>query len=248
MLALEAIGIEVIAGTVAGALIARAHRMRAAQRRHRMARHPSPTFVFADLVGYTSLTEQAGDQAAADVAREFRRAMLLLSRQHGACHVKSMGDGAMIWVPDAGSAVRLAERTLAEVGTRPDLLPVRVGAHSGPAVMRDGDWYGSAVNVAARLADMAEPNEAVVSDATQAIADDDARSVLRCRGEVGLRGVARPVVVWRMGERGPEPRAHPSEGGGSALLPPAQDATVIGAPSREAIGVEVLEQGVGEPA
>jgi hypothetical protein len=114
--------------------------------------------------------------------------------------------------------------------------------------MRDGDWYGSAVNVAARLADMAEPNEAVVSDATQAIADDDARSVLCCRGEVGLRGVARPVVVWRMGERGPEPRAHPSEGGGSALLPPAQDATVIGAPSREALGVEVLEQGVGEPA
>jgi hypothetical protein len=114
--------------------------------------------------------------------------------------------------------------------------------------MRDGDWYGSAVNVAARLADMAEPNEAVVSDATQAIADDDARSVLRCRGEVGLRGVARPVVVWRMGERGPEPPARLSEGRGSALLPPAQDATVIGAPSREAIGVEVLEQGVGEPA
>ena len=69
MLALEAIGIEVIAGCVAGALIARGHRMTLAQRRQRMARHPSPTFVFADLVGYTSLTEQAGDQAAADVAR-----------------------------------------------------------------------------------------------------------------------------------------------------------------------------------
>jgi class 3 adenylate cyclase len=198
MLALELIGIEVIAGSMAGALIARGRRMSLARRRQRMARHPSPTFVFADLVGYTSLTEQSGDQAAADVAREFRRAMSSLSREHGAWHVKSMGDGAMIWVPDAGSALRLVERTLTEVGTRPDLLPVRVGAHTGPAVMRDGDWYGSAVNVAARLADVAEPNQAIVSDATQSIADDRARSVLCCRDEVGLRGVARPVVVWRM--------------------------------------------------
>jgi adenylate cyclase len=198
MLALGAIGIEVIAGCMAGALITRGRHLGLARRRQRMARHPSPTFVFADLVGYTSLTERSGDEAAADVAREFRRAMRVLSREHGAWHVKSMGDGAMIWVPDAGSAVRLAERTLTEVGLRPDLLPVRVGAHTGPAVMRDGDWYGSAVNVAARLADMARPNEAVVSDATQSIADDRAQSALCCRDEVGLRGVARPIVVWRM--------------------------------------------------
>ena len=198
MLALEAIGIEVIAGCVAGALVARGRHMGLVRRRHQMARHPSPTFVFADLVGYTSLTEESGDQAAADVAREFRRAMSVLSRQHGACHVKSMGDGAMIWVPDAGSAVRLAQRTLTEVGLRPDLLPVRVGAHSGPAVMHDGDWYGSAVNVAARLADLAEPNEAIVSDVTQSIADDGARTTLCCRDEVGLRGVPRPIAVWRI--------------------------------------------------
>jgi class 3 adenylate cyclase len=198
MLMLQAIGIEVIAGSVAGALIARAHRIRGMRRRQRMGRHPSPTFVFADLVGYTSLTERSGDQAAADMAREFRRTMSLLSREHGAWHVKSMGDGAMIWVPDAGSAVRLVQRTLAEVGGRSDLLPVRVGAHTGPAVMHDGDWYGSAVNVAARLADVARPNEAIVSDATQSIAGPGAHGVLCCRSEVGLRGVPQPIVVWRM--------------------------------------------------
>ncbi len=203
MLALEIIGAEVIAGCVAAGLIARGRRLTLARRRQRMARHPSPTFVFADLVGYTSLTEQSGDQAAADVAREFLRAMSHLSREHGAWHVKSMGDGAMIWVPDAGSAVRLAERTVTEVGTRPDLLPVRVGAHTGPAVMRDGDWYGSAVNVAARLADVARPNEAIVSDATQAIADAGARSALCCPEKVGLRGVSQPIVVWRMPTRDP---------------------------------------------
>jgi len=58
------------------------------RRRRRMRRHPAPTFVFADLVGYTALTEERGDEAAADVAREFRRAMSALSRGHGARQVK----------------------------------------------------------------------------------------------------------------------------------------------------------------
>jgi class 3 adenylate cyclase len=56
-------------------------------RRRRMARHPAPTFVFADLVGYTALTEERGDEAAATVARAFRRTMCALSRKHGASQV-----------------------------------------------------------------------------------------------------------------------------------------------------------------
>ena len=88
-----------------------------------MAAHPTPTFLFADLVGYTTLAERCGDEAAMQVAREFRRVMSLLSREHGACHVKSMGDGAMIWVPDATQAVALAGRTLIEVGRGPTCCP-----------------------------------------------------------------------------------------------------------------------------
>jgi adenylate cyclase len=64
----------------------------------------------------------------------------------------------------AHRAAELAKR----VGTRPDLLPVRIGVHTGPAVRRGGDCYGSAVNVAARLADQAKPNETLVSEATWA--------------------------------------------------------------------------------
>lgn len=86
-----------------------------------------PTFVFADLVGYTALTDQHGDEVATSVAREFHRVMRGLTRDHLGWTVKSMGDGVMLWVPDAGEAVALAARTVAEVGTRGDLLPVRVG-------------------------------------------------------------------------------------------------------------------------
>ena len=153
------------------------------RRRRRMSRHPAPTFVFADLAGYTALTEERGDEAAATVAREFRRAMCALSREHGATQVKSMGDGVMIWAPDPADAVALAARAVDEIGTRPDLLPVRVGVHTGPAVMRGCDWYGSAVNVAARLARQAEPNEALVSAATRAAAATDSprRSTIGAR-------------------------------------------------------------------
>ena len=122
--------------------------------------------------------------------------MSALSREHGAWHVKSLGDGAMIWAPDAAKAVALAARALEEVGTRTDLLPVRVGAHTGPAVMRGGDWYGNTVNVAARLADQAEPNEALISYTTHSAAQHD--SSLRCRHEFLLHGVEHPVVAWRL--------------------------------------------------
>jgi adenylate cyclase len=196
-----AAALTILAGGVASALIALCRRADAARRLDRFARHAAPTFVFAELVGYGSLTERQGDEAAMRVAREFRRVMQTLSREHGAWHVKSMGDGAMICVPDATRAVALAERTLIEVGTRPDLLPVRIGAHTGPAVLHDGDWYGSAVNVAARLVGAARPNEALVSDATRDAAAVSARRPLGRRDVVGLRGVDAPVGVWPLSPR-----------------------------------------------
>jgi len=121
--------VQVLAGCAAGAALVGLRRARVARRRRWMARHPAPTFVFADLVGYTALTEEHGDETAARVAREFRRMIDSLSRAHGAWQVKSMGDGAMIWSPDPGRAVALPARVVEEVGARPDLLPVRVGVH-----------------------------------------------------------------------------------------------------------------------
>jgi adenylate cyclase len=163
-----------------------------------MRRHPAPTFVFADLVGYTALTDRCGDEAAAAVAREFRHAMSALSRRHGAWQVKSMGDGVMIWAPDAGCAVALAADAVREVGAREDLLPVRVGVHTGPAVMRGCDWYGSAVNVAARRAAEADSNEALVSAATRDAAGGRLTRRLGEPRQLVLRGLERPVATWRL--------------------------------------------------
>jgi MYXO-CTERM domain-containing protein len=190
--------IEVVAASGAGLALLLLGAALATRRRRSMGRHPAPTFVFADLAGYTTLTEQRGDEAAAALAGEFRRTMCALSRAHGAWQVKSMGDGVMIWAPDAGAAVALAARAVEDVGTRADLLPVRVGVHTGPAVMRGCDWYGGAVNVAARLAGEALPNEALVSAATRAAAGGRLTAALDDRREISLRGLSATVAAWRL--------------------------------------------------
>ena len=170
----------------------------ALRRRNAIKRVSEPTFVFADLVGYTALTERLGDEAAANLAREFRRTMCLVSRDHGAHQIKSMGDGVMIVAKDPGAGLALAAHTVEEVGTRPDLLPVRVGVHTGAAARRGCDWYGNSVNLAARLARAAEPNEALISSATHAAARGKLSERLTTRGELALRGLERPVSAWRL--------------------------------------------------
>jgi adenylate cyclase len=188
--------------TAASRLNARWISSRLAPRRRRWMRsHATPTFVFVDLAGYTTLTEMRGDQTAARVANEFQRTMSDLSRQHGAWRVKSMGDGVMIWAPDAARALALAADTLEAVGNRADLLPVRIGVHTGPAVMCGWDWYGSTVNVAARLASEAGPNEALISATSRAAVDGDLPRPFGRRRQVQLRGVQRPVVAWCLQSR-----------------------------------------------
>lgn len=108
----------------------------------------------------------------------------------------------MIWSPDPGRAVELAVRVVDVVSGRRDLLPVRVGVHTGPAVMRGGDWYGSAVNVAARLAREADANEALISSTTREAVRDDVSWSQRTGCEIALRGLADPVAVWRLAARG----------------------------------------------
>lgn len=180
-----------------------ARRNRPPLRRHRLwwsrpRRSDTPTFLFADLAGYTALTEERGDEAAADLAREFRRTMCELSRDHGARQVKSMGDGVMIWTPDSAAGVSLAVGAVEEVGMRADLLPLSVGVHTGQAVRRGGDWYGSAVNVAARLADRAGPNEALVSDVTWVLAACELTEPVEAQRQLALKGIGGPVAAWRL--------------------------------------------------
>ncbi len=156
------------------------------------------TFLFADLVGYTALTERVGDDAAADVAVAFQAAAAHLAEQCGCEVIKSLGDAVMIHSDDAARVVALAlrlRRELADEGWCPEL---RMGVHSGSAVERGGDWYGATVNVAARVADAAGAGEILLSLTTREriaragvkIADRGARSFKNVKAPLALFAAA----------------------------------------------------------
>lgn len=150
------------------------------------------TFLFADLAGFTALTEAHGDDAAADVAEAFIGGIRDLLEAHEAREVKTMGDAVMVHVADAERAVCLAECVVGELGARHGALGVRVGMHTGPAVRRGDDWFGATVNVAARVADVAETDEVVLTAATLEAAGPHDTEAL---GPRQLKNVSRPVEL-----------------------------------------------------
>ena len=154
------------------------------------------SFLFADLVGFTALTETVGDQAAADLAIEFADEARTLAAEYGVECVKAIGDAVMVHGCCAAQVVGLALR-LAQYGTvtagRP---PVHIGIHTGPAVARDGDWYGTTVNVAAHLADCARAGEVLLTVSTRRRMGRDLAYDLIDRGRRRLRNVGSPVRVF----------------------------------------------------
>ncbi len=158
---------------------------------------PEQTFVFADLAGYTALTEAHGDDVAADVAIEFCRELNRLLPA-GAQDVKSLGDACMVRVPDPLDAVAFGVALVQDAAADRPFPHVRVGMHTGPAVRRGSDWFGAAVNVAARVAERAGPGAVLLTDATRnAIGDIDGLD-LRPLGSEALRNVKRLTATWQV--------------------------------------------------
>jgi class 3 adenylate cyclase len=149
---------------------------------------------FLDLSGFTRLTEERGDEVAAELAATLADLVQDASRPHGGRPVKLLGDGVMFHFPDASAAVECA---LELVERAPDegLPPAHVGVSVGPVVFRDGDYFGRTVNIAARVADRAGPHEVFVTDEVVAASAGAAR--FTPAGEFELKGVARPLTLHR---------------------------------------------------
>jgi adenylate cyclase len=154
------------------------------------------TFVFADLAGYTALTEAHGDEHAADAAVEFCEAVRVLLPEHDAEEVKAMGDALLLRASDAARAVGLAERIVRGYGWRHRGLGVRVGMHTGTAVRRGSDWFGSAVNVASRVADAARAGEVLCTEATREAIGPAVP--VRDRGQQKFKNLAKPVTLYEL--------------------------------------------------
>ena len=147
-----------------------------------------PAMCFLDITGYTRLTEERGDAAAADLAEQLGRLVQRISLEHGGRPVKWLGDGVMLYFRDPGPGVLAALEMVAGVAGA-GLPPAHVGLHAGPVVMQQGDFYGQTVNIASRIAEFARPGEVVVS---QSVLDttDLPELAFTALGPVDLKGVA----------------------------------------------------------
>jgi adenylate cyclase len=152
-----------------------------------------PAMSFLDLVGYTRLTEEQGDQAAAKLAASLAVLVDRSSREHGGVPVKWLGDGVMVHFRDPAGAVLSALRMVEQL-SQAGLPPAHVGVAAGPVVVQGGDYFGRTVNLAARIAARAGAGQVLVSDSVVESASPTGVSFVEL-GRLRFKGIARPVRV-----------------------------------------------------
>jgi adenylate cyclase len=156
-----------------------------------------PAICFLDITGYTQLTEEQGDEAAAELAETVGGIVRRVSARFAGKPTKWLGDGVMLYYPEPASAVVAALEIKEELAWA-GLPPVHIGLHAGPVLFQEGDYYGRTVNLASRIANHAGPGEVMASEAVV----DCAESVSVSFSEVGLvelKGVEGEVRLYRAG-------------------------------------------------
>jgi adenylate cyclase len=155
-----------------------------------------PAICFLDITGYTRLTQERGDDAAAELAWTVARLVQRSSVQHGGKPIKWLGDGVMFHFPEPGRGVRSALEMVEGIAAA-GLPPAHVGLHAGAVLFQEGDYFGQTVNLSSRIADYARPGEVLVSQAVvDASAEGEGLAFARI-GPVELKGVQAPIELLR---------------------------------------------------
>jgi adenylate cyclase len=149
---------------------------------------------FADLAGYTRLTEEHGDEEAVDTVERFvetvERTLPIDARV-----IKTLGDEVMVVGSDP---VALTLWAVGLGGALPAGSPApRIGIHSGVALYRDGDYYGREVNRSARVVARAAGGEVLVTRAVVEMATGIAGLRFELIGEIGLKGFSEPTELFQ---------------------------------------------------
>ncbi len=124
------------------------------------------TVGFADLVRFTALTNQLDEEEIGDLVEVFESRCADILADHNARLIKTLGDSVLFLHADPGVAVNVALDIVAGIGRDERLPDVRLGLATGPVVLRMGDVYGPAVNLAARLTSVARRNRVIIDQHT----------------------------------------------------------------------------------
>jgi adenylate cyclase len=157
------------------------------------------TIVFTDIVGFTQLIDEHGDDLAMSLL-ERQEQLVLRTLPDSARVVKELGDGLLLWFDDASAAILtcLVLQQAFENESDGDMpMWVRIGMHWGCPRARGDDIIGRDVNLAARISELAAPGEVLCSEATADQAGDLAGVNFEPLGPVFVRGVADAVPLLR---------------------------------------------------
>ena len=159
-------------------------------------------FLFADLRDYTRYVESHGDRAAATLLDAYRLLVRAAVAEYGGAEIKTEGDSFYVVFPSASSAVLcgLAIIRSAAEGREAGGAPIHVGigVHAGETVETPEGYVGSAVNVAARVCSQARAGELLVTDTVRALTRTFLPVRFVDRRTRRLKGIAEPVVLYRV--------------------------------------------------
>ena len=162
----------------------------------RLAGTREVAIAFADLVGYTRLGEQLPAEDLGTIAGRFA-GLAISSVKRPATLIKTIGDGAMFASPDVPALIATLEALVARVAQEGERFPdVRVGVAHGPATTRGGDWFGSTVNVASRLTEIARPGRILATEAVRDLAPGEPWH--RRRRRANLKGVDGRLRIFSL--------------------------------------------------
>jgi adenylate cyclase len=161
---------------------------------------PAGAVVFTDIVGFTEFTAEHGDDEALALL-DRQEKMVRAALPDDARVVKDLGDGLMLWFPEAvsalGSCLAVADRFEEEAATDVPLW-VRVGMHWGCPTRRGDDLVGHDVNLAARIVDVAGPGEVLLSEPMRAVVHGRVPGLqLDELGPVVMKGIPDAVPLYR---------------------------------------------------
>ena len=163
------------------------------------------TLCFIDLTGFTRYTEEEGDLEALDVIENFVETVEVTLPPE-ATIVKTIGDEVMVVSPDPASLTEWAVALLARFPERPQ---PRVGIHCAKAVYRDGDYFGTHVNLAHRVVSRAQAGEVLVTDRVTETIEGREGLVYEPIGEVSLKGFPTPTPLFVVHPADPRGRVVP---------------------------------------
>jgi len=155
------------------------------------------TILFTDMEGSTGLTQRLGDAAAQEILRTHNSIVRDALTAHSGTEIKHTGDGIMASFTSASASLEAGvaiQKALADHNqAHPDAaIRVRIGLNAGEPVAEDEDLFGTAVQLAARVCDKAEPGQILASNVVQELAAGKG-FIFADQGEASLKGFEKPV-------------------------------------------------------